>query len=304
MTRLIIICLAQLHPWYERVICPHEATTASIVEERRSLLEACRANLSVGMALLKDPKSRFLNLLNAAPTIEQPQLIQMADGAAHQIGRVTDDEWCRVIEERLRYARLYVADGHHRYEAALRYRDESGSRGSEFTMLHILSAHDPGLLVLPSHHMVTGSRIGAGPKLDGFQTRDVHVVPDQIARQWQSSGEVWLVSKDRVTAVIDDSDGAGPDGSSAIAHRVMRAAWPQADHAATTTTPHADVALQAVSAGHAQGAVLTPAAEPSVVTRVADEDGLLPPKSTYFWPKPLAGLVLRSLDPPEAFGAS
>lgn len=85
-----VIGLAQLHDWSEHVVCPHERSRPAWVADRQSLRVACRADLSLGITLMKDPKLRLLNLLRAAPYADEPVTAWMPDGALHEIGRVTD----------------------------------------------------------------------------------------------------------------------------------------------------------------------------------------------------------------------
>jgi uncharacterized protein (DUF1015 family) len=296
-----VIGLAQLHAWSEHVVCPHERTGPAWVADRQSLRAACRADLSLGITLIKDPELRFLSLLRAAPHAGNPVTARTSDGALHEIGRVTDPSWCRATQERLRYARLYVADGHHRYEAALRHRDATQSPGSSYTMLHIVSADDPGLIVLPSHRLIHGALPPDAIELPDVRRRPLPYTLERLAAAWKDDREVWYVSRARVEAFAPSNEHAGADGLSELAHRVVETAGARGDEIAVATTPHAQVAVGVVTSGAAAAAVLVPALEPGVVTQVADQRRTLPPKSTYFWPKPMAGLVLRTLDPPEAF---
>lgn len=300
-TRVGLVGLAQLHDWRERVICPHERTQPAEVESRRSVLAACRANLSLGIALLKDPHLRFLTLLGAAPYHEPPVIARTRDGAVHEFGRVCDPEWCRAIQERLRYARLYVADGHHRYEAALRHRNETRSRGAEYLMLHLASAHDPGLRVLPSHRLIHSRRPPDPGALEDVTVRALPYAPEALAERWPGRDEVWLIRPDRAESLTPRAGHPTLDGLNDLAHRLATSAFPRSGDVTLTATPHAHVAVRQVQSGSAAAAILVPAMAPEVVTSLADRRRVLPPKSTYFWPKPMAGLVMRTLDPPEAF---
>ena len=296
-----LIGLAQLHDWSEHVVCPHERTRSTWIADRQSLRTACRADLSLGITLVKDPKLRFLSLLRATPCADQPVIARTPDGALHEISRVTEPSWCRAIQEQLRYVRLYVADGHHRYEAALRHRDATRSPGSSYTMIHIVSAHDPGLIVLPSHRLIHGVQAPDTIDLPAVRKRRLPYALDQLAAAWNDDPEIWYTTKEWVDAFGLCDERSRVDGLAELAHQLVESTGAGGDEMAITTTPYAHLAINAVASGTAVAAVLAPALEPGAVTQVADQRRTLPPKSTYFWPKPMAGLVLRTLDPPEAF---
>src|SRR5215213_11222504 len=123
-TRQGIFAAVRLAHWEERIVLPHERTFPGPVAERLGRLRAVRANLSPVYLLANDPTGRFGELLNAVGE----RLVETTDpdGESHVLTRIKQDRDNEIVRS-VAGTRLFVADGHHRYEAALAYRDEERS---------------------------------------------------------------------------------------------------------------------------------------------------------------------------------
>jgi uncharacterized protein (DUF1015 family) len=156
--------LARLHleDWAQGAIRPHEDTTARPKEDRLRLLRACRANFSPVLAFYRDPQAVVSRALREATSGRSP--LAVAEGATerHTLWALSEEKVQRWLEQQLAPATLYIADGHHRYETALAYRDErqaaaaswTGQEAENFVLAGLTAAEDPGLLVLPIHRLV------------------------------------------------------------------------------------------------------------------------------------------------------
>ncbi|HXX67791.1 MAG TPA: DUF1015 domain-containing protein [Polyangiaceae bacterium] len=157
MRRRGFLALVKLVPFSERVVLPHERTLSGPKEDRLRLFRATRTNLSPGFMLYRDP-ARHLEapLEHAVPLAE----FTTPDGVHHSLAKVRDPESIRAIVEGLGRSNLLIADGHHRYETALRYAQEvaQGDVPSDaeprYFMSFLVSADSPDLVVFPTHRHV------------------------------------------------------------------------------------------------------------------------------------------------------
>ena len=148
----------QLEEYESRVVLPHEETRAAPKEDRFRLMQASRANFSPIMSLYRDGKGRIREAMRAATEREPDADVRYGD-EHFSIWVVASEHLAEVVNDVLRDASLFIADGHHRYETALRYRDwargQSGAWDDDdafnYVMMTLIEFNDPGLLVLPYH---------------------------------------------------------------------------------------------------------------------------------------------------------
>jgi uncharacterized protein (DUF1015 family) len=162
-----VFATVRLHPWSDGVVRPHERTRPKPKADRRELLHTCRTQFSPVFSLFEDESGAVRELLEEGTRGVPIACAQVRPGAAgeiatsHQLWQMRGDEAER-LTERFRDKELYIADGHHRYETALDYRDErrlalnrvDPEAPYEFVMMLLVPAEDPGLIVLPTHRMV------------------------------------------------------------------------------------------------------------------------------------------------------
>jgi hypothetical protein len=143
----------------KRTILPHEHTRKGPKEDRYRLLKATRANFSPIFLMFDDKAGRFAAL--AAAIVKAPPFVTYTDdgGVVHRLWRVVEPPRIRELSECLAASLSYIADGHHRYATALRYRDETGPDGA-WSLGCFTPLADPGLLVLPYHRILS-----SGPSL-------------------------------------------------------------------------------------------------------------------------------------------
>jgi uncharacterized protein (DUF1015 family) len=170
--RVSLVARVRLQPWEAGVVLPHERTLSKPKDDRLKLLRACAANLSPILALYDDPKQRLTQRLEKARRREPDAQFRDESGEEHRLWVVTDARFAAQVAAFFAPARLFIADGHHRYETALAYREElSATRrglaaedGANFVMMALSAVEDPGLVVLPTHrllHHVPAERLEA-----------------------------------------------------------------------------------------------------------------------------------------------
>ena len=162
-TRFGFIALVGLEEFEKGAILPHEKTFSATNVDRLKLIEASRANFSPIFSLFSDPDNEILGLLRAAVKSLRPDLdFENLQGYRHRLWRVTRQQIHKEIGQRLADRPLYIADGHHRYESALKYRNRIMSRQSlldandprNFVMMYLTNMHDSGLAIRPAHRVL------------------------------------------------------------------------------------------------------------------------------------------------------
>lgn len=162
VTRYGIISLVRLQPFDQGVVLPHERTFSKVKSERLQLMKACHANLSSIFGLYSDTGG-LMPYLRSITDASAPEMKVTDDrNLHHRLWRVSDPRAIDRISDAFRDARIYIADGHHRYETALNYRDWvrsnttdfSSSHPSNFIMMSLSSLEDPGMVILPAHRLL------------------------------------------------------------------------------------------------------------------------------------------------------
>jgi len=163
VTRYGLIALIGLEPFENGVVLPHEKTFPNVKSERLELMKACHANLSPIFSLYSDNENLVLDKLkNTTFNKTADNVFTDNNGQKHMLWRITDKAVHRYVSEALKDKIIYIADGHHRYETALNYRDWlstehpnfNGDHPANYVMMYLCSMEDPGLIILPAHRML------------------------------------------------------------------------------------------------------------------------------------------------------
>jgi uncharacterized protein (DUF1015 family) len=298
------------------LVRPHERTQPGPKEDRLRLTEATRHNLSPIFALHPGDAWRHIeSTLRDEPWAE----IADSDGTLHRVWRIPDPAVHEAVAAELAGAELLIADGHHRYETALAYADEIGGDGPHrYTLMCLVSLEDPGLTIFGTHRMLGDLDVDALERL-GSGIREHFQVAEASADDLDPAGSegtgvfgyldgpsgqtLRLRLKD--TAAID---AALPGRSEAyrrldaviveelILKRVL--GMSDEDIAARRGLGYAKSVAEAKSLlgeGAYQAALLLRPIPVEQVREVAAHGETMPPKSTYFFPKVLTGVVFNPL---------
>jgi uncharacterized protein (DUF1015 family) len=180
ITRWGVISLVALEPFEKGVVLPHEKTFSRVKSERLELMKSCHANYSPIFSLYSDAEQLVVNSLRQscsemAPDMKPDMKFVDTYGHLHQLWRVTDAAVHRRISDFMSDKSIFIADGHHRYETALNYRQWVADRTpgfspehpANFIMMYLCGMEDPGLVILPAHRMVKAI---SREKMDRFIT--------------------------------------------------------------------------------------------------------------------------------------
>jgi len=199
-----LICRVKLEPYEKGVVLPHEETLPRHKEDRLALLKACQANFSPIFGLYIDKERQVEEVLRRALTcdgqagIREPDVeFEDEDGQVHRLWVITRPEVLKQVEELFVPQRIFIADGHHRYETALAYQRErreqegfpAGERPYDYVMMTLVNLYDPGLVVLPTHRLVRNLRdLKENFLLEGLKEHFI-VEPFPLAPNYSNFGE-------------------------------------------------------------------------------------------------------------------
>jgi uncharacterized protein (DUF1015 family) len=164
------IAAGTLHSYEEGIIFRHEQTLAKPKSDRLNLLRAAHAHFGQIFMLYSDPAQSIDELLFGDDHYEWQEVTDEY-GVLHRLRRITEPAVLNIVQTEMADRKLIIADGHHRYETALNYRNEAaGSSDSCFrtnagrVMMTFVNMDSPGLVILPTHRVVFG--------LAAFETQD------------------------------------------------------------------------------------------------------------------------------------
>jgi uncharacterized protein (DUF1015 family) len=316
-------------------VLPHERTMSAPKEDRYKLLRATGANMSPVVGLYADETDRAADLLAEVATGPPAADVTDGDGVRHRLWMVpapADDDGATTgpaaeLIARASAAPITIADGHHRYETALRYRDERRmSRSCEedppfdyILMLFLDTAAEP-LTVLPTHRVIRALGNAGGQELlagarEYFDVRPVAGPADLEATfsaangaggggrfgLWTRAGGAVLVARRGALSALL------PDGGEALRWldvtllgvalerlaRIDREATAQGGRIAYTKSVAEAVGWVEAGTDGADAAFLLEPTPIAAIAAVAADGDVMPQKSTYFYPKPLSGLVIN-----------
>jgi uncharacterized protein (DUF1015 family) len=298
-------------------IRPHERTHPGPKEDRLRLTRATGANLSPIFSLYDDPAGAAWGALAPHTDTEPYGEVTDGDGTVHRLWRVADPAATTAVRDALAPAELLIADGHHRYETARVFAQESGEPGAQYVLMCLVALQDPGLTVFPTHRLLTGLDEERRSKLervlaDDFRAQDV--APEALEPSADGDGAVRMGYLDdgrpRMLTLRDPAVAAAALPGKPEPYReldtavlegvVLRGAlgMSEDDIAHLQGLAYARDAAQArarVQRGEADAAFFMRPTPVEQVRAVAAAGESMPPKSTYFFPKVLTGMVLNLL---------
>jgi uncharacterized protein (DUF1015 family) len=326
-----LVARVRLEEWERMIVRPHESTFADARSDRLSLLWAIQANTSSILSLYEDRGKDIGRLLADATTSPPAMDLPARDGEGHRVWALTDPATVRQISGQMRSLPLYVADGHHRYESALAHRRQkraatpsAGDMPFDFVMMTLVDFEDPGLLILPPHRLVRGiSRPAYGDlrrrlellfhiqELDG----NAPGVWEMVDKSRQSDGGPRLVlhglSKGSILVLEAISlESLAPMMPQFHSDLYKRLEVSIIDHAILENLLGLNHENDKVNLGYSYDRTdamnrvlngeyqLTFLLEPiraQTIKAIADVSDKMPKKSTYFYPKVPAGLILNRL---------
>ncbi len=326
VTRRGFIARVKLQRFAEGVILPHERTLAGPKADRLKLMRATRAHLSQIFGMYADPERlvdrAFAGLDDEAPIVDATTL----DHVRQRLWRLTDPARIAEVSRALADAKIYIADGHHRYETMLALRDELGQGASvlssvNYGSMFLCAIDDPGLLVFPTHRVIHGlegfdrvqllERARAHFVVEESPLTDAAAVRAELARRGQAAPAFALVTASGLAFLTQRSDVdlsqvaalAGPAVLRRLDVTLLHALVIEellhisraAQEAQTNLRYIKDMAsaLAAAQKPDVQAVLLMNPTPVDDVRAVADAGEVMPQKSTFFYPKLASGVVIN-----------
>lgn len=324
------ISAIRVHDYDKKVVLPHERTLRGPKIDRLDLMKATNAQMSQIFLLYNDPELRVDQALDAQCQRDADIDITTDDGIRHQIWVVTDEATLAFVQEAVADDQLLIADGHHRYETAVGFRDLEESDGTprprDYTMAYLANGADPGLIVWPTHravHSVPGFAINAWLEkvrayfdvkdLGELSTEDALVVLEKHA---DSVSYVVLAQNDGAVhaylltlrlqdaqAELDKLDvvDAARTLDVTVLHDFILAQLTGVDLDAQARKANIRYPRflkevdEETKRADTNMVVLMNATPIDKIREVCVTGGFMPQKSTYFYPKVLSGLVVNDL---------
>ena len=253
------VAALRLEPYGNRVVLPHERTHAGPKEGRLRLLRATRAQL--------EPLFFLWDGTIELDGLGEPELEVDESGVVSRLWRL-DSEFSDALVTELSDAQLLIADGHHRYETALAFHAEDGTEASAWLLAVVVPTGQEGLTIFPTHRVAQSAGTGSG-------------TPIEPPRESLPGPVLYRAGRYELLA-----------GNGFLDPEVVERLAPSG----VTYTPQREEAVAAVDRGEAEAAFLLRPTRIEDVWAVARRGGVMPQKSTFFYPKLTSGLLLFPLD--------
>jgi uncharacterized protein (DUF1015 family) len=313
-TRTGLIAALRLYPYNEKTVFPHEVTYKEPKIDRLNMLRAVQKDLEPVFLIYSDPENVtvdfFSEIAETEPTIE----VEDSFGVKHAIWRVTERQSLKIVQQAMENKKLVITDGHHRYESAVKYRDEMRKKGRwtedsayNFHMCYMVPVQDEGLIILPTHRLLRNCEL-----TDGFlQALDDFFSVSEVVPTIDALGSFLKThSEEHAFCVYDGSKAYGlllKDEKTAS--ELVNASCPKeaclldvVKLEMNTNILYAEStenALKKVDSGQAKLAFLVNPINAITVWQIAQKNWRLPEKSTDFYPKPVSGLTMMDISPEE-----
>lgn len=322
-----LICLVKLHEFSEGVVLPHEETLSKAKTDRLNLIKATGCNFSQIYSLYMDEDESLFSLLDDDSWYTPLSSFTDDGGVKHNLWKITDKDVIAEITEKVEEKKLYIADGHHRYETALNYKKYTEQEGkakgnSDYVMMMLVNMENEGLVVLPTHRIVRGLEDydydtlikGCREYFDIHESLNAKAVEKMLSNAYENNEKAFalyrgdelysgLILKDTkiMEELMPNCSQSLRELDVSILHTLVleRILGIDKENMAAqinlSYTRNTSEAIKAVDSREANCAfILNPTRVPEI-RDVALNGEKMPQKSTYFYPKLTTGLVMNKI---------
>ena len=326
------VAAVRLEDYDQKVVLPHEGTRSEWVADRVNLMRAAQSNYSPLLSIFRDDlRSSVGNLLRAIAGAEPTTVFTPPDMPQLRVWRVSDPGTIKVFQDTLKDSEVFIADGHHRYEAALRYR---GSVRAErevdhlesinYRMMLMVSFDEPGLITRGYHRLVESAtkeefvsilnsidmacdleewfpkqsiRKSTQDQLEEFSLSLGHRTNEEVVfgLMWKEPGKFHIA---RMKKPPPANNALEKSEYSYLHSHIIGDVIPD-EREEAIVSPHHDSGLIArqIESGQARMAFIMRPVPLDEFVSIVTRGWRLPPKATNFYPKPLAGAVIQTFGP-------
>lgn len=340
ITRKGFFAARRVEDFSEGGIKPHEKTLEGPKADRLELTRALEVNLSPVFSLYSDPQKKIDELVNSAKKQKPLYEFNVEGGEFHQLWKLTDKSLCQQISAFLQEQPIFIADGHHRYETAINYRNEcrkkhspgSGLEAFNYVLMYLTNKDDEGMIILPIHRALHGiknlsletllTQLKNGFKLTQLKNQSNEDLLEQLHQEGKKTHAFVLITSDPSCAYLVSLDHAlwqqHPIAKSipqslrgldvTVLHRLIFedilgiSQEAQAKQENIIYWKDTTKAINETRQGNCDFTFLLNATKIEQMEKVALAGEKMPQKSTFFYPKIVSGLVINPLDPKIKLG--
>ena len=325
-----IIVRVKVEEFSKGVILPHEFTLSKAKADRFNLMKATNCNFSQIYALYMDEEHTTLKTIDRLSDRKPDQKFTDNDHVTHKLWIITDEKVIEKLVNDFADRKLYIADGHHRYETALNYRNYCRENGiskegdpQDYQMMYLVDMQHPGLVVFPTHRMVRDLESfdkdevlkGCEEYFDIKKFTSVGNINSELAKQYKQGKKAFgfycgkgewylLVLKDIevMAKVLPDLSEASQQLDVSVLHSLILEKTMgidkenMANQINLTYTKFFEEAIMKVDKGEFQCSFILNPTRVTEIRDVAAAGEKMPQKSTYFYPKMITGMVMNDLN--------
>ena len=324
-----IIARVKVEEFSKGVILPHEFTLSKAKTDRFNLMKATNCNFSQIYALYMDDEHTTLKTIDAQSEGDAAYQFTDDDNITHRLWVVTDEALIAKLTADFADRKLYIADGHHRYETALNYRDYCRENGiskegdaQDYQMMFLVDMEHPGLIVFPTHRLVRDLKdFDKNKVLSGCEqyfeikifgdVSNMNTALGESYREGRKSfafycgkGEWYLMTLRDIStmaAVLPDVSPASQQLDVSVLHSLVLEKTMgidrenMANQINLTYTKFFEEAILGVDKGEFQCSFILNPTRVTEIRDVAAAGEKMPQKSTYFYPKMITGMVMNDI---------
>ena len=314
-----MICLVELREFADRVILPHEETLTKAKQDRLNLMKGTGCNFSSIYSLYSDESGKIADILTKKT--EEAPICRFTDeeNVTHTLWKIDCESELNTIINALADKQLFIADGHHRYETAVKFRDYLAERGEcaanrDYVLMTLVDMDNEGLVILPTHRLIRDMEIDKAKLLSDLSADfeieeypNVKLAPSVLSRYTDrkayglymgGEGFTLLLYKGQLPQV--DDGGLSALDVSVLHDRILEEKLGidkenMARQLNLRYTRHISEAVESVKSGESAAAFILNPTKIGEIKSVSLSGGKMPQKSTYFYPKLKTGLVMNTI---------
>ncbi len=329
-----LIARVQLEEFSKKIVLPHEETISKAKADRLRLMETTKANMSSIYSLYLDEDKAIAALIEAQSDREPDISFVSGENITQNLWVIKDKEINQKISALFEAKQLFIADGHHRYETALNYRNQRhaqegtpiGTAEYDAIMMTLVSIDDSGLFVFPTHRMIRGLEnfdevLLVGLLTDHFSVSKIYftegdyaaIITEKLSNSmdatqfalYTGANYYYLLELKNVScmdSLIEGKSAVYKHLDVTVLHTLILEKFMGIDaenmkeQKNLAYTRDAKEAIEEVKNGHFDCSFIINSTKVSEIREIALANEKMPQKSTYFWPKLLTGLVINRFE--------
>lgn len=302
------LSLVKLEELGKGSIYPHECTHSKPKQDRLNLMRSCNANISPIFSLYKSSEEQISNVLSKVSMTTKPYIESSdIDGDVHRLWQIDDTKEIEIIKQELEDKAIFIADGHHRYETAFEFYKEMSAKGTpastmpfDYVLMFLANMLDEGITILPTHRLlkeipkdmnrVLSEYFEIEPVNNDFDIRKGLSGKRRVFGFFQKGSDVWHILKYKGGNLSEIHPDLREIDVIILHELVLKKILKTTDIGYEMNVSRA---IDKVKSGEFSAAFFLNPTRVEDVEKSALSSERMPPKSTYFYPKLLTGLVIN-----------